>query len=438
MPKEYPKFLILIAVVFIFAAAGYGYWDYQKITKSIAEADVLVSDKKYDEALAKLEPLQKDWLVKGFSFKKDEIGRRVEENTRMSEDEKNYEQGTEKIKQADWTGAKDLLVKISDKSSFYQDAQDKIAILSQIIGCQHREGKYEMRVTDSKGRVTGLINGKVKEEIPNSFYDEESGAVSILFQNDSYIYDFHAVSGGNYQFTLNSLQDGQEKQYYLENIPIPAGGNHRVELDQNAQDGKRGLLSIDNNGDGLFEKEIRFGEKLTCQEYIARTELPGIEIDFGQTSDNPATTTPSAPSTTTAAKAEWEKTYSYPYEISWQDKESTYSMKYDLTRVTVADDVLTLYFKINKVGQTGSGVCPRIDMRMELNEEGDFRAPVTSAFDADCFWDNQTYYNQRVIFSVADTQKKFIILTKNDSNLVLTITLLSAGKIQVEKSLTGG
>jgi parallel beta-helix repeat protein len=38
----------------------------------------------------------------------------------------------------------------------------------------------ELRIYDSQGRVTGLINGEVKEEIPNSIYDVENEAVVIF------------------------------------------------------------------------------------------------------------------------------------------------------------------------------------------------------------------------------------------------------------------
>ncbi|RJS82121.1 hypothetical protein CW713_05550 [Methanophagales archaeon] len=47
----------------------------------------------------------------------------------------------------------------------------------------------EVRVYDSQGRITGLVNGDVKEEIPGSVYDEENEIVAIFSPSDTYRYE---------------------------------------------------------------------------------------------------------------------------------------------------------------------------------------------------------------------------------------------------------
>lgn len=159
---------------------------------------------------------------------------------------------------------------------------------------------------------------------------------------------------------------------------------------------------------------------------------------------------------TTEKTAPISETFSYPYPISWQEKSTgmgNYYIKFDLTKITIGkkiidnfssyssklikgDEVnaLTFYFKITKVGQTGSGICVRNNLRMELNEEGDLAAPLNPSFNDDCFWDNQTYFDQESIFEVPPSQKKFVIMTGSPANIVFTVTILDDGSIKLEKN----
>jgi hypothetical protein len=156
---------------------------------------------------------------------------------------------------------------------------------------------------------------------------------------------------------------------------------------------------------------------------------------------------------TMANKSLITKEFSYPYSLSWQENYSGYSINYDLTKITIGDktidnfssyssafkkgdktNALTLYFKIIKIGQIGSGICLRINFRMELNEQGDLAAPVNNSFNADCFWDNQTYYDQEVIFEVSQNKKEFSITTGGKSNIFFTVKVLDNGDISVEKN----
>lgn len=156
------------------------------------------------------------------------------------------------------------------------DVETKIVPTFKLIDlgiCEYRKGEYEMRVYDSRGRITGLVNGEIKEEIPNSVYDPESGDVVIFDPKDSYVYELFCIKEGNYQFGKSSIQGAEVLTFNAINIPISSGETHRYKLDWNAllrgEDGA--TLLIDADGDGAFEKTINSDSTLTCREFITIT-----------------------------------------------------------------------------------------------------------------------------------------------------------------------
>jgi len=274
--------IIILAAVLIFlaafAAAAYGYFECQKVSETIARSESLAGDQNYGEAIILLKSAQERIAVKNFNFKKEEISKKIGENEQALEDKNNYGQGIEKIKENDWAGAKELLSNVSEKSPSYEDAKNKAGVLAEMLDCKYRKGSYEMKVTDSEGRVTGLVSGEVKEEIPESFYD--SGHVVVFSPVENYIYEFYAAEGGNYQFTLKyNNPSGGTELHMLENIPILTGESHKIESLSDATS----VLSIDGDKDGKYEKKISFSGNLSCPEYVARTKMPELDIVFKKT-----------------------------------------------------------------------------------------------------------------------------------------------------------
>ncbi|MFA5742834.1 MAG: hypothetical protein WCX77_02830 [Candidatus Paceibacterota bacterium] len=238
-----------------------------RVKKDLSICDKIQGQEEKDFCYSYITAAKKDISIK------EELTKKIEENKKLLEDKNNYDQGIAKIKENDWSGAKELLLKVSEGSSLYEDAKSKVEILSEMLDCKYRKGTYEMKATDSQGRVTGLVDGKVKQEIPESFY--EDGHVNIYEADDNYIYEFYALEGGNYQFTLiyNNPSGGTEL-HMLENIPISKGETHKIK----ALSATMGVLSVDNNKDGKYEKEISFTGNLSCPEYIARTKMPELNI----------------------------------------------------------------------------------------------------------------------------------------------------------------
>ena len=218
--KAFIRAPLLIAIIFfvvVIAGVGYGIFDYQKLSGMIEEAERLAGEEKYDEAIEKLEFAQQKWIVKNLSVKSEEI----ERNKQLIESQRNYNEGIKKIEIRDWNRAKELLLSVAEESPYYSDTKNKLAILEEVLDCKYRKGEYKMRVFDSQGRVTGIVDGEVKEEIPSSMYDKENNMAIILDPHDpSYIYDLSAVKAGNYQFTLTAIRGGETTNFYLENIPL--------------------------------------------------------------------------------------------------------------------------------------------------------------------------------------------------------------------------
>jgi hypothetical protein len=269
--------LLLIAVI---AAAGYGFLEYKKVSGAIIKAGQLAGEERYNDAVGELELVSNNLILRVLSVERQEINQKIAENNQLLEDQTNYNEGIGEIKSKDWKDAEEALSRVSDKYPLYQDAKSRIDILKETFDCQYRKGEYMLRVFDSQGRVTGMVNGEVKEEIPNSTYSKESNTVDVFDSQGYYIHEFYAVKVGNYCFTNDAFRYGEMTQSYLENIPIVTGATHRILADVSAAEtgNRKTILMIDDNSDGEFEKEIYFTQNLTCEEFIIKTKMPDINL----------------------------------------------------------------------------------------------------------------------------------------------------------------
>jgi PKD repeat protein len=118
----------------------------------------------------------------------------------------------------------------------------------------------ELHIYDSQGNVTGLVNGKIKEEIPNSIYDEESKTGVIFSPEDinSYSYEIVGTDEGLYGLEVTSVEDGKVVNFTATNIPTTPDAIHQYTIDWEAlSQGEQGVtVQIDNDGDGTFEQNI--------------------------------------------------------------------------------------------------------------------------------------------------------------------------------------
>ena len=140
-----------------------------------------------------------------------------------------------------------------------------------------RYSPVELRVYDSEGRVTGLMNGEAKAEIPKSVYCD--GTITIFSPADSYYYEVTGTDEGTYGLVVLSVEDGEVFTFTATDIPIAYGAMHEYTINWTALSlGEEGVtLQIDSDGDGTFEQSINADNELTHDEFMLQT---ATIIDF--------------------------------------------------------------------------------------------------------------------------------------------------------------
>jgi parallel beta-helix repeat protein len=137
----------------------------------------------------------------------------------------------------------------------------------------------QLRIYDSEGNVAGLVNGEVREEIPNSIYDNETRTVLIFFPTHDYYYDVMGVEEGTYGLNINFFEEGDSVSFTANDIPIVAGAVHQYTVDWGVLSrGEEGVtVMVDFDGDGVFEHIFTSDGELTHDEFMLQT---ATVIDF--------------------------------------------------------------------------------------------------------------------------------------------------------------
>jgi len=126
----------------------------------------------------------------------------------------------------------------------------------------------ELRIYDSQGHVTGLVNGEIIEEIPNSTYFNET--IIILSPSDSYTYEVVGTNDGVYGLTVVSVEYENVTNFTATDIPIINNSIHQYLIDWEViSQGEDGVtIQVDSDGDGAFEKTITADNNLTEEEFM--------------------------------------------------------------------------------------------------------------------------------------------------------------------------
>jgi len=121
----------------------------------------------------------------------------------------------------------------------------------------------ELRVYDSQGRITGIVEGKIMSEIPNSSYGED--VVTILFPYDSYRYEVVGINSGSYGIAVTSVTDEKETSIDVPSVSTSVRAVHQYTIDWNTlAKGEKGVtMKVDSNGDGTFEEVKYIGQQGT-------------------------------------------------------------------------------------------------------------------------------------------------------------------------------
>lgn len=164
-------------------------------------------------------------------------------------------------------------------STYFEPGYTKIPNLpieALNLNLAHLCSPGDLQVYDSQGNVTGLVDGEIKEEIPNSIYNAESETIIIFSPEDvnSYRYEIVGTDTGIYALDIISIENGEAVTFTAIDIPTTPGEIHQYTLDWDtlSQNENGVTLQIDADGDGVFEKTIIADNDLTHDEFILQTE----------------------------------------------------------------------------------------------------------------------------------------------------------------------
>ena len=145
----------------------------------------------------------------------------------------------------------------------------------------------ELRVYDSQGRITGLINSVEKMEIPHSIC--YGNIVVILAPADSYKYDLAGTSEGSYSLMIINGTAQEIATFNATDIPMSANAIHRYTIDWVAlsQGGDGVTVKVDSNGDGTFEQTLTADSELTHDEFMLQTATTISHVVINEFEQNP-------------------------------------------------------------------------------------------------------------------------------------------------------
>ena len=139
----------------------------------------------------------------------------------------------------------------------------------------------ELRVYDSQNRTTGLVNGEVKEEIPDSMYDEENAIVAIFFPTDVYRYEIAGNETATYELDTAFIEDGNATTFTATDIPIQNGSIHQfVVLNWTSLERGEYVVQvwIDQDGDGDYEIKVMSDSEFTPHDIAVTNVTPSKNV----------------------------------------------------------------------------------------------------------------------------------------------------------------
>jgi uncharacterized protein YkwD/preprotein translocase subunit YajC len=133
----------------------------------------------------------------------------------------------------------------------------------------------ELRVYDSQERVTGLVDGDAKNEIPYSDYHDH--IVTISLPSGSYRYEIAGLGEGTYGLDIASIKDDEATSFVATDIPVVCGAVHHYTIDWDAlaREEEGVTVQVDEDGDDTFDYILAADGSLTGDEFV-----PSIQYDL--------------------------------------------------------------------------------------------------------------------------------------------------------------
>jgi len=146
--------------------------------------------------------------------------------------------------------------------SIYYD-NDTDELIYRLTEVARIKSPGELRMYDSQGRVTGVVNGRVREEIPGAVYDDVNKLVIAPSVTGSCRYEIAGTKRGTYELQVISIDNGEATTFSAVNMPTAARTVHRYTINWDAlAKGEQGAsLEVDSEGDGSFETAFSSQDK---------------------------------------------------------------------------------------------------------------------------------------------------------------------------------
>lgn len=166
---------------------------------------------------------------------------------------------------------KNKLLSAMERYSYYLPNKKK---------CGIHNTPAELRISDSEGRITGVVDGVELEEIPNSIYDNETETATIFLPSNSLRYKVVGTGTGIYGLETTSIENGQIVNFTATHIPTSATQIHQYAINWTglSQGEESVTVEVDSSGDGLIEYNFTSDNELNRTEYVAATTKHDIEI----------------------------------------------------------------------------------------------------------------------------------------------------------------
>jgi len=139
----------------------------------------------------------------------------------------------------------------------------------------------DIMVWDSEGRGTGLANGTIKEEIPNSIYDNGSKTVTIFSPNDTYLYEIVGIANGSYGLSVVQVEGGNVNSFAVTNVSTTNKTTYQYTINWSTHEA---TVQIDSDGDGVFEQNVTLLQPVPSFTYTPLNPVVNQAITFNASS----------------------------------------------------------------------------------------------------------------------------------------------------------
>jgi len=131
----------------------------------------------------------------------------------------------------------------------------------------------EIRVYDTYGNITGIINGQLYEQIPHSACDDEIGTIVIFSPPSGCYYEVVGQDYGSYGVEIASFENGTIVSFIARDIPTAPGAANQYNINWEilSLEGEGVTVQVDSDSDGIFEYTFTSDSELTRDEFIQQT-----------------------------------------------------------------------------------------------------------------------------------------------------------------------